>query len=478
LIQWATAPVNCLAENTILQFVQGALPPPEQDAAERHADVCAACLRAIAEAAKYVFQDASQAGTVRTRPMTEALAPGQRVSRYVLGEPLGVGGMGIVYEAHDPKLDRKIALKVLRAESGEDAGSQARLVREAQAMARLSHPNVVAVYDVGEHAGRVFVAMELIEGRTLAAWLADAPRSWREVVEMLAGAGRGLAAAHAAGLVHRDFKPPNVLIGGDGRARVTDFGLARPHLALPDATVTPTDSLLASYTQTGSLAGTPAYMAPEQFARAATDARTDQFSYCVTLYEALYGERPFDGDTLLQLAESVAAGTLRPRPKGHAVPEWLDAILVRGLAVVPAQRFPSLAALLAEIDRHVGRGSPRGVRVAIAAAATTAVAAGIALALTWSAPPKAAADPAVRRSGDPANAETRSTEPRDPHPTPGPSPIPSPDPVPSPDLAAAPAHTGSASKPVHKLRPTKRRPATHGTHTVDSDAPLDPWAGH
>ncbi|MCU1281702.1 MAG: Serine/threonine kinase, partial [bacterium] len=242
------------------------------------------------------------------------------LGRYVVLERLGSGGMGVVYSAYDPELDRKVAIKVLRPDSQID---QSRLRREAQAMARLQHPNVIAVYDVGMFHGRVFVAMELAEGTTLADWIDERPRSWREIVERLSQAGRGLAAAHAVGLVHRDFKLGNVLVGADGRTRVGDFGLARA-LAAHDELAAPTDAALPTslspplhepLTRSGALLGTPSYMSPEQLQKRPADARSDQFSFCVALYRALYGTRPFTGDDFAEIADAVTNGRLAPPPK-------------------------------------------------------------------------------------------------------------------------------------------------------------------
>ncbi|HEY0097284.1 MAG TPA: serine/threonine-protein kinase, partial [Archangium sp.] len=251
----------------------------------------------------------AQAQQPRTQaPEAPALGRGTPLDRYVVLDPLGEGGMGMVYAAYDSVLDRKVALKLLPpgdADAGPEATSgsgRARLLREAQAMARLSHPNVVAVYDVHQHEAQVFMAMELVDGQTLLQWEREQPRGWRELLTAFLAAGRGLAAAHAAGLVHRDFKPTNVLVGKDGRVRVTDFGLARPHNApaelgadtpAPDTGPVKGHSLLElNLTQRGAVRGTPAYMAPEQFRGATADVRSDQFSFAVSLWEALHGERP------------------------------------------------------------------------------------------------------------------------------------------------------------------------------------------
>ena len=276
--------------------------------------------------------DARPLRIVDARP---ALGIGTRIGAYEITARLGAGGMGEVYRAADPRLGRDVAIKVLRE------GGHARLLREAQAMAKLSHPNVVVVYDVGLVEDRVFVAMELVEGDTLRGWLAARPRRPREILDAYLRAGRGLAAAHAAGLVHRDFKPDNVLVGRDGRVCVADFGLAGAAEAAVPAE--PADSPR----DTGAGAGTPAYMAPEQHAGDPVDARADQFAFAVSLHEALFGEHPFVGETTAAIVESMAAGRLRPARGASRA----RAILERALAPSPADRYPDMPALLAALAR-------------------------------------------------------------------------------------------------------------------------------
>ena len=292
-----------------------------------------------------------------------SLAERVAIGRYALLERLGQGGMGVVYAAYDPKLDRKVAIKLIHASAAADDRSRARMLREAKAMARLSHPNVAQVYEVGEVAGDLFVAMEFINGQTLADWIVatERPRPWREVLAVFGEAGRGLAAAHAAGLVHRDFKPGNVMLDEGGRARVLDFGLARSgsnELSEGEYHVDKTrkdsrggapaeDSRTEdSLTCTGALMGTPAYMPHEQFMSSRVDARSDQFSYCVALYEALYGARPYAGDTIAALVAALAADTVLEPPPGTGVPMWLRRVVLRGLLNDPARRWPSMDALL------------------------------------------------------------------------------------------------------------------------------------
>jgi tetratricopeptide (TPR) repeat protein/predicted Ser/Thr protein kinase len=304
---------------------------------------------------------------------TAELERGATLGRYVVLALLGRGGMGVVYAAFDPQLDRKVALKVLHGagSSSTEGDGSPRLLREAQALAKLAHPNVISVHDVGTVGAAVFIAMEYVSGQTFAQWNAS-ERPWSERVAMLVAAGNGIAAAHRRGIVHRDFKPDNVMIGGDERPRVLDFGLARaadaelglgrthvriePSHELPIATESTLDAKL---TVTGAVMGTPAYMAPEQHLGGVVDERSDQFSFCVTVYEAVYGERPFRGDSLAALAFQVCQGNVREPPKGSAVPSWLRAVLVRGLSVNPDDRYPHMDDLLGELGRDPARGRRR-----------------------------------------------------------------------------------------------------------------------
>ncbi len=292
----------------------------------------------------------------RRRVSSGALERGTAVGRYLILDRLGEGGMGVVYAAHDPELDRKVALKLLRPDRAATEAAL-RLQREAQAIARLSHPNVVAVFDAGTFGDQVFVAMELVEGRTVRQWLAVERPSWREIVAVFVAAGRGLAAAHAAGLAHRDFKSDNVLLGQDGRVRVVDFGLARPvgeagvEKGLEGSPEGAGGVLSSPLTEWGAALGTPAYMAPEQVRGEAADARSDQFSFCVSLWEALYGERPFASGNSREVAEAIARGDVRGEPAGSRVPARLRAVLVRGLSLDPERRFASMAELLDQLER-------------------------------------------------------------------------------------------------------------------------------
>jgi tetratricopeptide (TPR) repeat protein len=318
------------------------------------------------------------AGDTRVAPgpgEAEGLRRGAQLGRFVLLERLGEGGMGVVYSAYDEKLDRRVAVKLLRPDvwgRATDSEGKARLLREAQAMARLSHPNVVTVYEVGTHGEGLFVAMEYVEGQTLGQWLREKRRPLAEVLPLLLAAGRGLAAAHHKGLVHRDFKPDNVLVGRDGQVRVSDFGLVRQAGEGAGAGTPPSPSSVplpsstgasdaATLTRTGGLMGTPGYMAPEQAQDAKVDARADQYAFCATLHVALLGRLPRKEDA----AAAAATQAGRPsrlsrrkrapdgRPDPSSLPPRLRAALARGLSERPEARFPSMEALLAELQASV-----------------------------------------------------------------------------------------------------------------------------
>ena len=367
------------------------------------------------------------------------------VSRYILLSRLGAGGMGLVYLAYDPSLDRKVAVKLLRpvGDGVEPAAeAHARLHREAQALAKLSHPNVVAVHDVGtydasalygtprgEDSGQgVFLVMEYIEGATLAHWLEERPRSWQEVVAAFLAAGHGLVAAHAVGVIHRDFKPSNVLVKASGSVHVFDFGLARaagdgdaPRTApQPESMhVTYSSTLSSPLTQYGAFVGTPAYMAPEQRGGENVDERSDQFSFCVALYEGLCGNRPFSGENVYALEMAKVRGVLDPPSRRRRLPKGLMRAVTRGLAAEPNDRWPTLPALLAELDGHLRRRRGR-VAAAVLAVATLGAAAGAwattrsdvcsgasaAFADTWGEGPRAALDDAFAATHLPYAADT------------------------------------------------------------------------
>lgn len=281
-----------------------------------------------------------------------------RIGRYILLKQLGEGAMGVVYAAYDEELDRKVAVKILHPSSQSDDQLRNRILREAQALARVSSPNVVHAYQVGEMGSQIFVAMEFVNGTTLSKWQAEAGRSWQEILRMYIAAGQGLRDAHQAGLIHRDFKPDNVLIGKDGWPRVADFGLARieakskTDIHTDDSSIgavvsaNPMKLPLRALTQAGVVMGTPLYMPPEQHLGESTDSRSDQFSFCVALYEALYRQMPFSGDTLESLRFSVISGKILNRPADSHVPNVVHEAILRGLSTAPAHRFPSMSDLL------------------------------------------------------------------------------------------------------------------------------------
>jgi serine/threonine-protein kinase len=279
------------------------------------------------------------------------------MGRYIVLERIGQGGTGVVYKAYDPTLDRRVALKVLR-QAPSEGGEQERLVREGKSMARLAHPNVAAVYDVGTHGDRVFVAMEFVEGQTLRRWL-KSPRTLHEVLATFVQAGRGLEAAHQAGIVHLDFKPDNVLVGADGRVRVVDFGLAHPPSRTERASERPPAAAGAATLDTwltghGVVGGTPRYMPPEQLEGERLNETADQFAFCASLWEALFGESPFEGEDLLTLLDNLRAS--KPRePRRSDVPGWVVDVLTRGLAATPSARYPTMTALLEALERDPSR---------------------------------------------------------------------------------------------------------------------------
>lgn len=295
----------------------------------------------------------------------DAITAGQRIGRYTVLGLIGVGGMGQVCSAYDPKLDRRVALKLLHTQGSEV--ERDRLRREARALARLAHPNVVTVHEVDEHDGRLLVAMEQVDGETLKGWLQGHPpdggaERLRAALGLLLQAGRGLAAAHASGLVHRDFKPANVLVGRDDRVRVVDFGLARTMATLEGAAMLESvqdadEGLLASQsaspeetlTESGMIAGTPAYMAPEQFVGEHVDGKSDQFSFCVTAWEVLFGERPFAGGDRASVIASIRSGRVR-RPDVTDVLPVVETALRKGLSLRPKQRHESMEALLVQVE--------------------------------------------------------------------------------------------------------------------------------
>jgi tetratricopeptide (TPR) repeat protein/predicted Ser/Thr protein kinase len=378
--------VGCPDANFFAAYFDLQLASEDVDRLFSHVDTCPDCARLFAATAAaqatrdYSSQIDPSGDTVadegRGRKRREP-AIVSTLGRYRVERIVGMGGMGVVYAAHDPQLDRKVAVKLLRPDSRAAADSlRARLGLEAQAMARLSHPNVINVYEIGTHGEQVFVVMELIDGTTLAEWLRAKDRSWREIVGAFVAAGAGLEAAHAAGVVHRDFKPDNVLISRDGRVCVTDFGLARiskrdGEPGSPGAS--PVFGTTVTYS--GRLVGTPAYMAPEQMRGEPTDARSDLFSFCASLYEALYGTRPYLGEDLAALRAAVEAGRLQP-PKRAVGPGEYRAAIERGLRPNPDERQASIGGLLSVLRRDPIARRRRWLAGAAAALLVVAVAIG------------------------------------------------------------------------------------------------------
>jgi tetratricopeptide (TPR) repeat protein len=366
-----TSAVGCPDDNALAAALAGTLPSADEDELERHLDGCGRCAELFAAIAR------GGGGTVDTEAPTEAhyaasarhrLAAGTVVDRFVVEAHAGAGGMGDVYRARDEQLGRRVAIKLLRARTDTDA---ARLLCEAQALARLAHPNVVVVHEVGVFGDQAFVVMEHVDGVTLREWLRGRP-GWREVLTMFRQAGAGLAAAHSVGIVHRDFKPGNVIVGADGRARVVDFGLARTVGAAEPPSGGAATPVLADLTTDGNVVGTPAYMSPEQRRGDAVDARSDEYSFCVALREALAGAR-------------------------GRVPARIGRALARGLAPDPDDRFPSMAALLAALpaERRAARG------LALVAAGGVAMAAAALVARPWTGSPCAGAGDALAGSWNP-----------------------------------------------------------------------------
>jgi serine/threonine protein kinase len=393
--------VECLDDNAASEFVSGALAASAITRVEQHLASCRDCRALVAalagdeadsNAATHKHEKVSEDSQVAKRPV---LSVGDRVGRYLVLSSIGAGGMGVVFAAYDPQLDRKVALKLLRANLGANTNeARTRLKREAQAIAQLNHPNVVGVYDVGTtDVGDVYIAMEFVEGDTLTTWLKRWPRTWREILDVFAQAARGLMAAHSVGLLHRDFKPDNVLVGTDGRVRVTDFGLARSVFLddsargaattqnifdgrTPQQTPAAGSPLQVDLTATGTVLGTPRYMPPEQLTGPSIDARADQFSFCVALYEALYGTHPLPGATSVSMLEHDERAL--PPPQTVKVPASISRAVMRGLEKERSKRFATLAALMHELTPPPQRSSVRFVALAaVGALAVTGATAAI-----------------------------------------------------------------------------------------------------
>lgn len=388
---------ECPSDVTVTLYLDGALCASERSEMLAHLGSCDACRRLVAEfassacAPEPVLRDARRGrrpiiplapGEVspRAAPANEPAAPSTASAaadkpadagggdpeapvggRYQVRRILGAGGMGTVYAAYDPELEREVALKVLAPASLTGRRSQAQLLKEARSAAHVSHPNVVAIYDVGSSGGRIFVAMELVAGPTLRGWL-ETPRPWQEIVRLFLQAGEGLAAVHAAGLIHCDFKPENVLVGRDGRVRLGDFGLAREVCAPPPAASLASidvGAFLPSNVHASLFAGTPRYVAPEVYEGQCADARSDQYGFCVALWEALHGEAPFARAGVAPVPPAIDLAPPEP-PRGGTFSRAVLPALRRGLSRDPAERFPSMPALLDALGGT--RPGRRGVR--------------------------------------------------------------------------------------------------------------------
>lgn len=344
---------GCLSDDSALAYAEGALDEEPRAAVAAHLDSCRPCRRLVSELARAERTSSSGEARAEERP----LAMPEAFGRFIVLGLVGVGGMGAVYAAYDPQLDRKVALKLLHHPPAEAELSGAELLAEGKAMAQVMHPNVVAVHDVGMRGRSLFIAMEFVEGKSLRQWLTDRSRSPAAIVAVLVEAGRGLGAAHSVGLVHRDFKPDNVLITNDGRAKVTDFGLARAVRKLDTA---------ATAEGSREISGTPAYMSPEQREGAVLDARSDQYSFAVTLFEALYGVRPKQPVTATRPLRFPGAAREAGAPIRRA--------LARALAKDKSERFDSMAALLDELV-HAPRRRRRRTVIALGAASVIGAAA-------------------------------------------------------------------------------------------------------
>lgn len=331
-------PTDCPDDNQLVSLIEGQLSEEAVAQLEAHLDRCRACQAMVDELA-HVLHPATDS--------ERAPAAHATIGRYEVRDELGTGATGVVYRAYDPELRRQVAIKLLRPDLTDDdqlPTARARLLREARLLSSLSHPNVVPVYDVGSTGDEVFVAVELIVGRSLADWQQDDQPSWQAIVEVYAQVGRGLAAAHQAGLVHRDVKPANLMLGEDGRVRVTDFGLATATGGVKVALQHASRGEPTPLTPSGAVVGTLAYMAPEQYVGRKVDARADQYAYCVSLGEALTGERPGPGATAAELRK---ARNRRGRP---ALPDELLQLVARGLSAQADQRFPAMTDLVAQLE--------------------------------------------------------------------------------------------------------------------------------
>src|SRR5580765_2921109 len=392
----STAKPGCPSDETFTRLVEGLLPDDEVRALEAHCDGCLTCARLLAELARSISPSGG----------------GLLDDRYRLLEALGAGGMGVVYAAFDTKLGRKVAVKRLR-ETG--AGTPAekrrgRFLREAQLLASLSHPNVLTVHDVGGQDRELYVVMELVDGAPISRWLSEKRPGWRAIIDVFMQAGRGLVAAHQLGIVHRDIKPDNILVANNGRVLVGDFGLAGLAGNLtPVADPSPSHAspVAGELTQTGTVLGTPAYMSPEQHDGKTGDALSDQFSFAVSLYEALHGRRPFAGRTASEIAAATRAGPLAPA--GDGIPRAIDRVLSVALAPEPGRRHASMEDLLAALERARAR---RSIAATLAATALLLAGGAVGARLWLHHPPSTAPAPATPAVASATAAPTPNPAPK------------------------------------------------------------------
>lgn len=378
----------CPDENTLVAFASGDLPISAASLVEEHLDGCAQCFALVAELARTDPDDSEQTRLLdveklpnpRAQPTANRPPPTQ-VGRYTVLHRIITDELGTIWAAQDRELGRRVALRLIDAAGPDSEQRRGRLLREAQAAAKVSHPNVLAVHDSGASGDQVYIATELLDARPLGAWLRERQRTWSERLDVVLQVARGVAAAHAAGLLHRDLKPDNVLVDGEGRARLIDFGLARAasyardeaptmvRLADPDAP----ESLEQPWMQGGYMLGTPAYMAPELY-DSPGDARSDQFALCVLAFEVLFARRPWPVVSARAMRAAVTSGqapVLEPR---MGVPRWLGHVIVRGLDSDPRRRHPTVAAFVEAIEGGLaGQRKLRQMALGGAAAAVIAV---------------------------------------------------------------------------------------------------------
>ncbi len=361
----------CLDENEVVALATGTLAGDALTNAQSHLDSCVDCLDLLSMFQQSAVEDGDTLAGEGTASLAEnqpiplseseeinlVAQEGTTIGRYKIIRSIGRGGMGVVYLARDPNLDRLVAIKLVKPSLQGDERAEhfeRRLMREARAMAKLNHRNVLTIYDVGKHEGQVFLASEWIDGGTLEDWISGSTHRWQSVLSPFIDAARGLEAAHAAGLVHRDFKPSNVMVGKDDRVLVFDFGLVKSTTVRLDDITT---QLSGNF-----IVGTPAYMAPEQMIGDPADARSDQFSFCASLYESIGGKRPFAGRSLMELLANIKAGKIE-EPKN--IPVWLWDMLKRGLRRKPEERFESMSEVLEILEAGLAERRRRTLVVSV-----------------------------------------------------------------------------------------------------------------